>query len=194
MDGKGNNQYEWPYRRDGLARRSGPAGAAARPESCSEAASEYQGAVHSARKSVSGAGNSYWWHSQYGLFAQPAYLAMMASIDLQPARTVRRLTRKGHELQTAAIYYPEPEPSVESREVCRRLFSRYWHDVQHLNSFSPEAARALLRLEQPAQAAAARSSETDRIVIQFDEGLDDPWVAVQVGLRERAQGRVLVRG
>jgi hypothetical protein len=71
-------------------------------------------------------------------------------------------------------------PGIEAQQRFARLFDRFWDDVQHLNNYSPEAARALLRLE----------GDTERgETLDLDgPAFDDPWTAVRVGLRERAAG------
>lgn len=83
--------------------------------------------------------------------------------------------------------------NVESRKQFNRLFDTYWDDVQHLNSYSPEAARALLRLQGTVPASATAVVALADGADDFDNIYHDPWMAVRAGLQERAAGRVISR-
>ncbi|HET7034376.1 MAG TPA: hypothetical protein VFI42_01730 [Thermomicrobiaceae bacterium] len=87
---------------------------------------------------------------------------------MQPVR--RQLQHRGHE-------------RAETRDLLRQVFDRYWDDVAPLNNYTPETARLLL----------VRESARDDRLLELENDFNDPWVAVRLGLRERAAGRVLSR-
>jgi len=99
-------------------------------------------------------------------------------IDTGPTRsgTPNRPGRDS-EMQAAAI---TEHGNHISSPVYRVLFDRFWDEVAPLNNFSPEAARALL------------SRET-RIQVSPLDALNDPMIAVQAALSERAAGRLITR-
>ncbi|HEU5424346.1 MAG TPA: hypothetical protein VFU72_12445 [Nitrolancea sp.] len=88
---------------------------------------------------------------------------------MQPAR--RQLQQRGHE-------------RAETRDLLRQVFDRYWDDVAPLNNYTPETARLLL----------VREGGRDDRLVELGSDVNDPWLAVRLGLRERAAGRVLSRG
>ena len=81
-----------------------------------------------------------------------------------------------------------PAEASESRRIVDQIFTRYWDDVAYLNAYTPETAQALLEREGETLEQPLANGEG---VIEFDNAFNDPWLAVKLGLRERAAGRLL---
>lgn len=79
--------------------------------------------------------------------------------------------------------------NAETRRAMDQLFARYWDDVAPLNSYTPETAQALLARESDA----LEQRLADSGVVELSNAVNDPWLAVKLGLRERAAGRPVTR-
>lgn len=75
-------------------------------------------------------------------------------------------------------------------DLMRQVFERYWDDVAPLNHYTPETARMLLAREE-ARAGDVRVAVDG--LVDLSDAFNDPWIAVKLGLRERAAGRLLTR-